>query len=218
MWTEQIISRILEGFRYDTPSDNHHKIMTFSTSGVQLYAFLHSLGLSSVECLTEISNKTRTYTETTPKTNYSDTDCLLYPKFGSSIVFELSYNSQNEKFIRIKYNNIPVNFGCELDHVDGYYCPYSKFENIVTFSLLSESYKASCLKKLIIEPSVENMLITEEQKTTQYIILCISSVIVAALLGICWCCTLLCNKRKDKGINNELLKRGYEDKQIGEMQ
>lgn len=219
VWTQEILERILEGWRFDTVSDNYHKVMTFSTTGSQLYAFLKNLGLTSYDCLEEIRQNTKPFPVPNAATTklVESVDCLPFPEFGSSLVFELSYNSQNEKFIRIKYNNIPIEFGCEFHLVDENYCPYGQFSNIVIFNLLREDHQAYCQDKLIHEVPIENMLIEQERDTSKERALCLLSCLLALILSFFWCYKVFSTKSQHQHISKQLSEMGIDGTKFEEM-
>jgi hypothetical protein len=197
------MDRLLEGWRYDEENViNHHKLMTFSTTSHQLYAFLRGLGLTNSTCIKEIFKGDRPLTvANSTKTVYvQHEDCLLVPEFGASLALELSYDESGNKFVRILYNNIPVEFGCLYSEVGGKRCPYAEFENIMAFSLSKLDHESYCKNKLVHELPASSYYIYQDRNTRKEKMLLAGSSSLALLLGICWLYKRCSSKRDQKNM------------------
>jgi len=111
------------------------KFAYYSGTDTLLMPILHSLNVSSPECL---------YSKFFNESSNTDEDTCLYPNFGSNIIFEL-HSDGSEYYVLMKYNDMEVNLGCS-EHGD-LYCSFEEFRGILLKAIggmTHEKYSEEC--------------------------------------------------------------------------
>lgn len=174
------------------------KFSVFFGTGHELYAFLEALNLTSEKCLKKSLEEGK-YSNNNP-------ECRLYPTFGSSLTFELSYNQEKSNYyVRILYNGVPVKF-CDQNDGD-YYCTMFNFveaakSNLIDFEIIKNLCKE--YKEL------RNILQHTKEESSLYKW---GSLIGMVLFGVALLCLILecCFRKRDKKMIERTLER-YRDR------
>lgn len=178
--TNQILNSTIQNFKKladEQSSDSSlPKYQAFFNDGTQVYLILKLLGLSPSKCLIEIA--VEGYTNTT--------NCLLFPKFGSSITFELS-RLDKQYYARILYNLRPIHLPCQSTDLNNGYCSLDTFLELAEESLLYKDFhQTECIP--VSEKALQDPIEAIEHSSTkaeQYKILfyCIWGVTLLLFVG-----------------------------------
>jgi len=131
LYSFMIFEDILDHFNARINETNtKRKFVYYSGTDTLLMPVLHSLNVSSPECLySKFFNGS------------SEEDTCIYPNFGSNIIFEL-HNDGSEYYVLMKYNDMEVNLGCSDP-----YCSFEEFQGILLNAIgdmTHEKYSEEC--------------------------------------------------------------------------
>lgn len=151
------------------------KYRVFMGSGENIYILNKLMGLSKKKCIEDVIKKGF----------ISSKNCYLYPKFGSSLTFELS-EFKGKKYVRVLLDLEMVDLPCESSEVENGYCSFEDFKKLAEDNFTyNEFYTRKCFENPeneIIDPINEIKILSNKAKKEKYLAGAIW--LMALILGI----------------------------------
>lgn len=162
--------------------EDERLVRVFSTDGDQLYAFLRILKFVDPDCLMSISAGDLEYPYPTgsQQTLKTSERCLMYPRYGESLTFELGLDGSKNRFVRALYDGQPLDLKCESQNSD-FFCKFEEFKKMVIFEIEHHSFQDLCRDPVRILKTIKE----EKEKSKKFLLVFILSIILAigAIIG-----------------------------------
>ena len=196
-WTTNIANQTLHHFGVEDDKPNPLSIKKYlqrlasdfafySMEGDQLYAFLIGMGFVTPNCLTQRFKNPQEFTaEATTAIGYTNLNktCMLYPKFGSTLIFELNKTpdeGSGQFLVKLIYNGETLDLKCRYQDSE-LACIYDSFENLFKQRLIAEKNTVhSCLT---IKPPLQNAIPLENAVSSEITKLAFSALALVLSLG-----------------------------------